>query len=80
VFLWKDKERRKAVFLSFFSLMKRSKNHTRSVFYEKAKKGNIISSLSRYKEAKIIRLQNCAKNLVFKLKSFNWTAERFFYA
>src|SRR3990167_11563034 len=56
----------------FFSLM-----NTRNVFYEKAKKGNIISSLSRYKEAKIIRLHNLLKIFVLKLKSFKWTAERF---
>jgi hypothetical protein len=46
----KAKKRKKAVFLSFFSLMKRSKNHPTTEF---------------------------AKNLVFKLKSFKWEAERF---
>jgi len=53
VFYEETKEGERLFFLSFFSLM-----NTRSVFYEKTKKGNLISSLSGYKEAKIIRLQN----------------------
>jgi hypothetical protein len=37
----KDKEKNgeKLLFLSYFSLMKKSKNHTRSVVYEKTKEG-----------------------------------------
>jgi len=66
------KDKRKGKSYLFFSLM-----NTHSVFYEKTKKGNIISSLSRYKEAKIIRLHNLLKIFMLKLKSFKWTAEKF---
>ena len=48
-----DKEKKwQRKILFFFSLMKRSKNHTRSVFYEET-------------------AQNCAKNIILRLKSFN---------
>ena len=55
----------KAKFVFFFSLMKRSKNHTRSVFYEKTE------------HAHSAIYEKTAKNLPFKLKSFKWEAERF---
>ena len=43
----------------YFSLMKSSKNHTRSVFYEKTE------------HAHSAIYEKTAKNLPFKLKSFN---------
>jgi hypothetical protein len=49
-----DKEKAKANIIFFFSL-----KNTRSVFYESTKKGNIISSLSRYKEAKTSDYRIC---------------------
>src|SRR3990167_7834190 len=49
----------KGKFNFFFSLMKRSKNHTRSVFYEKT----VHAHGAIYEKT--------AKNLILRLKSFN---------
>jgi len=48
----KTKKEKRQYIIFFFSLMKKSKNHTRSVDYEKT-------------------VQNCAKNIILRLKSFN---------